>query len=216
MGTDQDDLILMPISTARTRVLGTANARQAAHRRHDLGQGRRRPRHEGRRGAGARAAAPAPPPAGRRRRRFLAAQPAGGDGGAGGLEPRARAAARRGGLGVAAGGRHRHHEHHAGVGHRAHARDRPAHGGRRAHARHPRPVPGRGGDAVADRRPDRRRARHRQRVRRSPSSPAGASLLSPEAVLLAVAFAFAIGVFFGFYPARKAARLNPVEALRFE
>ena len=41
-------------------------------------------------------------------------------------------------------------------------------------------------------------------------------LLSPEAVVLAVAFAFGIGVFFGFYPARKAARLNPVEALRFE
>jgi len=40
--------------------------------------------------------------------------------------------------------------------------------------------------------------------------------LSPEAVGLAVAFAFVIGVFFGFYPARKAARLNPVEALRFE
>ena len=41
-------------------------------------------------------------------------------------------------------------------------------------------------------------------------------VLSPESVMLAVAFAFAIGVFFGFYPARKAARLNPVEALRYE
>jgi putative ABC transport system permease protein len=41
-------------------------------------------------------------------------------------------------------------------------------------------------------------------------------LLSTQAVVLAVAFAFVIGVFFGFYPARKAARLNPVEALRFE
>jgi putative ABC transport system permease protein len=40
--------------------------------------------------------------------------------------------------------------------------------------------------------------------------------LSPQAVGLAVAFAFVIGVFFGFYPARKAAQLNPVEALRFE
>jgi putative ABC transport system permease protein len=41
-------------------------------------------------------------------------------------------------------------------------------------------------------------------------------LLSAQAVGLAVAFAFVIGVFFGFYPARKAAQLNPVEALRFE
>ena len=38
----------------------------------------------------------------------------------------------------------------------------------------------------------------------------------PDAVVLAVGFAAATGIFFGFYPARKAARLDPIESLRFE
>ena len=63
---------------------------------------------------------------------------------------------------------------------------------------------------------DRHRARRRHRLGASTSSPGFPISLPWWSFAIGLGFSASVGIFFGMYPAFKASRLDPIEALRYE
>ncbi len=119
-GSDSDDVILIPYTTASSRLTGRSRIPQI------LASTASADRHPGRAGRDHHPASRVPSHQRRRRRRLHRPESDGPRRRGGEQHARDDAPARRDCVHLAARGRHRHHEHHAGVGHRADAGDRPS------------------------------------------------------------------------------------------